>query len=138
MNRFTESVTFVYGRKSHYNYVMNKRPKITEQTRNNLISAFWSLYMKKPLSRISVKEITDLAGYNRATFYHYFTDVPALLEEEETALLEEIRLLFEHAAESDDPRELTRKIGSLLVILSDGNARVASTSSRYDKNQAFF
>ncbi len=135
MNRFTESVTFVYGRKSHYNYVMNKRPKITEQTRNNLISAFWSLYMKKPLSRISVKEITDLAGYNRATFYHYFTDVPALLEEEETALLEEIRLLFEHAAESDDPRELTRKIGSLLVILRNNNQYASALLSDHGDPQ---
>ena len=47
----------------------------TEETRNNLIEAFWELYKEKPLMKITVKEITDKAGYNRGTFYTYFSDV---------------------------------------------------------------
>lgn len=47
----------------------------TEETRNNLIEAFWELYKVKPLMKITVKEITDKAGYNRGTFYTYFSDV---------------------------------------------------------------
>jgi len=46
-----------------------------EETRNNLIEAFWELYKEKPLMKITVKEITDKAGYNRGTFYTYFSDV---------------------------------------------------------------
>lgn len=47
----------------------------TEETRDNLTEAFWKLYQEKPLAKITVKEITDKAGYNRGTFYTYFSDV---------------------------------------------------------------
>ena len=46
---------------------MKKQPHITEQTKNNLRIAFWSLYAQKPIEKISIKEITELAGYNRET-----------------------------------------------------------------------
>ena len=46
---------------------MKKQPHITEQTKNNLRIAFWSLYAQKPIEKISIKEITELAGYNRGT-----------------------------------------------------------------------
>ncbi len=59
---------------------MKKNPEITDATRNKLIQAFCTLYEEKPVSKITVKEITDLAGYNRSTFYQYFKDVFALLE----------------------------------------------------------
>ena len=45
-----------------------------EQTKENLVEAFWTLYKDKPLEKITVKEITDKAGYNRGTFYSYFKD----------------------------------------------------------------
>ena len=54
---------------------MKKQPQITEQTKANLRSAFWTLYTRKPIEKISIKEITDLAGYNRGTFYLYYNDV---------------------------------------------------------------
>ncbi len=59
---------------------MKKNPEITDATRNKLIQSFCTLYKEKPVSRITVKEITDLAGYNRSTFYQYFSDVFSLLE----------------------------------------------------------
>lgn len=100
---------------------MNKRPDITEQTRTNLCSAFWTLYMKKSVARITVREVTELAGYNRATFYHYYADVYQLLEEEEAALLKEIRDLFESAAAGAESTVLPEQIGSLLVMLRKNN-----------------
>ena len=54
---------------------MKKQPQVTEQTRANLREAFWNLYAERPIERISVREITDRAGYNRATFYLYYHDV---------------------------------------------------------------
>lgn len=46
------------------------------------------LYETKGIAQITVKEICQLAGYNRATFYNHFTDVPAMLSqvEDETLL----------------------------------------------------
>ncbi len=99
---------------------MNKRPAITEQTRKKLVDAFWSLYMEKPVSRISVREITDCAGYNRATFYHYYTDVYQLLQEEETSLLRQIRDLLENAG-SDQNTIAVDNFGEMLVILRNNN-----------------
>jgi len=59
---------------------MNKQPEITEQTRSNLLEAFWSLYTEKRIDQITVKEIAARAGYNRGTFYEYFADVRECLD----------------------------------------------------------
>ncbi|PKN98811.1 MAG: TetR/AcrR family transcriptional regulator [Chloroflexi bacterium HGW-Chloroflexi-4] len=59
---------------------MQKHAEITEQTRQNLIEAFWSFYTTKRIDKITVKEITNKAGYNRGTFYEYFQDVYEVLE----------------------------------------------------------
>ncbi len=59
---------------------MKKSPEITDATRNKFIQTFCELYSEKPISKITVKELTDRAGYNRSTFYQYFGDVYALLE----------------------------------------------------------
>lgn len=74
---------------------MNKRPELTEQTKRNLRTAFWSLYAQKPLEKISVREITALAGYNRGTFYLYYQDVYDLLNQIEDELLDELQQLLE-------------------------------------------
>jgi AcrR family transcriptional regulator len=59
-------------------------------TGSDLREAFLRLYAEKPADRITVREITDLAGYNRATFYLHFQDVPALLCSIEEEMLREL------------------------------------------------
>jgi AcrR family transcriptional regulator len=66
---------------------MNKQPEITKQTRKNLMDAFWQLYCEKRIEKITVKDITTKAGYNRGTFYEYFTDVYCVLEQIEASVL---------------------------------------------------
>lgn len=66
---------------------MNKKQKLTEQTRENLREAFWSLYSRKPIEKITIKEVTDLAGYNRGTFYLYYKDIYDILSSVETEIL---------------------------------------------------
>jgi len=66
---------------------MNKQPEVTEQTRTNLLEAFWALYAEKRIERITVKEIVAKAGYNRGTFYEYFSDVYQCLERIEARAL---------------------------------------------------
>lgn len=70
---------------------MKKRPDITDQTRQNLIEAFWSLYRQKRIEHISIKDITTRAGYNRSTFYEYFGDIYDVLNQLEEALLENLK-----------------------------------------------
>lgn len=69
---------------------MKKQPEVTAMTRENLIDAFWSLYCQKKIDHISIKEITDNAGYHRSTFYEYFVDIYDLLNQVEESLLADI------------------------------------------------
>jgi len=66
---------------------MKKQPELTAQTKENLIQAFWQIYCARGLEKTTVKEITAKAGYNRGTFYEYFTDVHDVLEQIENSLL---------------------------------------------------
>lgn len=79
---------------------MNKRPDITENTKNALKDAFWKLYEETPIEKISIKEITDLAGYNRGTFYLYYKDVYDILEQFETSILEDADIYFNSLLEN--------------------------------------
>lgn len=77
---------------------MQKQPETTEGTRQNLVDAFWKLYTTRRIDKITVREITKLAGYNRSTFYEYFRDVYDVLEYVETQslpALEELPPLIE-------------------------------------------
>lgn len=65
----------------------------TSLTRQNLLDAFWEIYAVKRIEKITVKEITSRAGYNRSTFYEYFTDVYHLLDELEGELIPTIHEL---------------------------------------------
>lgn len=69
---------------------MKHNPEITAQTRKNLMDAFWDLYRKEGIKKISVKEIVHRAGYNRSTFYKYFTDIYDVLEQIEASALPDI------------------------------------------------
>ncbi len=66
---------------------MNKQPEITDMTRQKFIDVFCQLYSQIPIEKISIQKITHLAGYNRSTFYHYFSDIYELLEYVENNLL---------------------------------------------------
>lgn len=49
--------------------------------KKELIEAFWKLYAEKPVEKIHVSSICQLAGYNRTTFYNRFKDIYDLLEQ---------------------------------------------------------
>lgn len=66
---------------------MGKQTEAAANTRQNLIDAFWCLYCQKRIEKITIREITAKAGYNRGTFYEYFNDVYQLLEELENSLI---------------------------------------------------
>jgi AcrR family transcriptional regulator len=114
---------------------MKKQPEVTAQTRANLIDAFWRLYCKKKLEHITVKEITDKAGYNRGTFYEYFTDIYDVLEQLEAALLEEMRRTVVESLKLGQGGDLTQRVadlydskGSYLSVLlgENGDAQYAN------------
>ncbi len=98
---------------------MQKQPHVTEQTRANLREAFLELYAERPIERLSVREITDRAGYNRATFYLYYHDVYELLEEIEDGLLENIRQLVNGRLLKGERLEFSQHMGLILQLARD-------------------
>jgi AcrR family transcriptional regulator len=66
---------------------MKKQPELTAHTKDNLMEAFWQIYCEKGIKKSTVKAITVKAGYNRSTFYEYFTDVYDILEQIENSLM---------------------------------------------------
>lgn len=52
----------------------------TEKTKRSIINAFLKLRAKKPLEKISVKELSALAEINKATFYLHYHDIYDLSE----------------------------------------------------------
>ena len=53
---------------------MDKR---IEKTKKSIKNAFMELRAKKPLEKISVKELCDLAYINKSTFYSHYEDIHA-------------------------------------------------------------
>lgn len=70
---------------------MNKQPVRTAQTRENFIDAFWDIMRSEGMRGVSVSKIVKKAGYNRSTFYEYFTDVYDLVEQAEEIILDTMK-----------------------------------------------
>jgi AcrR family transcriptional regulator len=62
------------------------------KTRSALTEALIKLMAEKPFKSITVKELTDLADVNRATFYVHYKDIYDMLEQTKR----EVRLIAQH------------------------------------------
>ena len=69
------------------------------RTRSRLVSALMALLHDKPLKSITVKELTDLADVNRATFYAHYSDVFDMAGQMRSGLKDVFRSLVETHAE---------------------------------------
>lgn len=52
-----------------------------QRTKRSIINAFIQLRAKKPLEKITVKELAEVAYINKATFYTYYQDIYDLSEQ---------------------------------------------------------
>lgn len=59
---------------------MKKTDARVRYTQKVLKDSLLRLLEKKPINKITVKEVCELAELNRATFYAHYTDCFALLE----------------------------------------------------------
>lgn len=81
-----------------------------QRTRIKIHQSFLALYAQRPISHISIKELTYAAGINRGTFYlHYFDldDLVSAIENEHLDRLAELMEKFPSLQYSvDDPGSL--------------------------------
>ncbi len=89
---------------------MKKRPDIVAATRQALIDAFWTLYAQKRIEKITIKELTQLAHYNRSTFYEHFTDIYDLLEQEEREIISQLEDKIDLKMQAGNMEELLGQI----------------------------
>lgn len=82
----------------------------TSKTEKNIRNAFVELRAQKPIEKISIKELTELACVNKSTFYRHYADVYALSESIENDLVESC---IEMIAEPDN---LLKKEGIYSLI----------------------
>lgn len=62
----------------------------TERTKRSIANAFLELRKQKPLEKITVKELAELAYINKATFYTHYHDIYDLSDQLENELLDQI------------------------------------------------
>ena len=82
-----------------------------------LRKAFLGLLSQKPIQSISIKELCELAGVSRGTFYAHFTDIYDLLAQIEDEMTAEISAALEplrESATSDNPVVLGTRIFEVL------------------------
>ncbi len=67
----------------------NQSIKVIE-TKKKIKDAFMQLYNEKPITKITIREISNLAKINRGTFYAYYMDIYDLLEQIENEFYSEM------------------------------------------------
>ena len=92
---------------------MDKRP---EKTKRGIINAFLLLRAKKPLEKITVKELAELAEINKATFYLHYHDIYELSESLERDVVQNCLWGIAH------PEEILRDTRRFIRELSEAFA----------------
>lgn len=88
-----------------------------ERTRKSIINAFVELRAKKPIEKITIKELAECAYINKATFYSHYHDIYDLTDKLEDEIINSI---VESIPDTDkiltNPREgITELIDSFLA-----------------------
>lgn len=91
----------------------------TKRTKHNIINAFIELRSRKPLEKITIKELAEIALINKATFYSHYKDIYDLSEQLEK---EAIDMLLKNLPHPDslitNPKQATTELA--LAFMSQG------------------
>ena len=102
---------------------MGARDHRTKVTKMMIRRAFTDLLRKKPIQSISIKELCEMAGINRGTFYAHYTDIYALRKQIEDDMLEDfleaLKPMLSDAEEDLTPLKITTGIFQCLKENAD-------------------
>ena len=79
-------------------------------TNDALCGAFWKLYTQKPITEITIKELTREADVHRSSFYSHYDDIYDLLTHCEEDLLEQMEACMDVNRFSDDEPSLMNTV----------------------------
>lgn len=101
-----------------------------EKTQKNIINAFYELRARKPLEKITVKELCEKAQINKSTFYSHFHDIYELSECLENELITSIMKDIRHPESILlDPGSFTREFFECYLV-KDDLARILFSGTR--------
>ncbi len=67
----------------------------SKETKERFKKAFFALYAEKKIEKITIKEVAELAGFNRGTFYLYYKSIYDLLQKSEKELLDDFAKMLD-------------------------------------------
>lgn len=85
-------------RKEGFRMALDARVRYTKMMINE---AFIHLIEEKPFERITLKEVCNLAGINRSTFYKYYKDIYDWREQMEKSCMESAQKLMDEVDSTD-------------------------------------
>lgn len=98
--------------------------KGTDQTKSDILEAFWRLYAQKPLDKITIRELTEVAGYNRGTFYLHYQDIYDLFESEKSRLLAEMEECVAYCSGNMGKIELIKLMMHVLALYERNRTQI--------------
>ena len=92
----------------------------TERTRRSIANAFLELRKQKSIEKITVKELSELAFINKATFYTHYHDIYDLSDQLENEFMDSIINELPHPESIiTDPALATRELADMLISKND-------------------
>ncbi len=83
----------------------------TEKTRRSIYNAFICIRSRKPLEKLTVKELCEEAQINKSTFYVYYKDVYDLSDKIESEIVSSVIKSLGSADDIfDNPKEFTKNL----------------------------
>lgn len=119
----------------------------TERTKRSIINAFIDLRAKKPLEKITVKELAELAYINKATFYSHYQDIYDLSEQLEEEAIRNILNNIPHPESIiNNPKVCFLELNNALtsqnsltkILFADSRAAILSTRIEQGIKQRVF
>jgi AcrR family transcriptional regulator len=92
-----------------------KEDRRVSRTKRNINTAFLALLKQKELSKITIKELCELADINRKTFYTYFDSIPAVLAEIENQIIDN----FQDRIEREKMKKTNLTVTDVVLCIGD-------------------
>ena len=92
----------------------------TERTKRSIANAYLELRKHKTIEKITVKELSEVAFINKATFYTHYSDIYDLADQLENDFMDSMINDLPHPESIlTDPALATRELADMLISKSD-------------------
>lgn len=85
-----------------------------QYTKKVLKDSLLHLLKKKPITKVTIKELCEKAGLNRGTFYLHYNEPNDVLKEIESDFVREKLAFFDPYLKNDNPDQLAKLFGTIL------------------------